>query len=86
MSSLCLARDLSHSISLLAVFLNRQTFSPLVSVSRSERSPDILSVTRVVCATCIGAGHELLANHKFPLVLIDGISSLVSRLSLLSDP
>ena len=25
-----------------------------------------------MCATCIGAGHELLAAHRFPLVLIDG--------------
>jgi regulator of nonsense transcripts 1 len=32
---------------------------------------DILAVTRVVCATCIGAGHDLLAAHRFPLVLID---------------
>lgn len=34
---------------------------------------DILSETRVVCATCIGAGHDLLAEHRFPLVLIDGM-------------
>lgn len=33
---------------------------------------EILSTTRVMCATCIGAAHDLLADRNFPLVLIDG--------------
>jgi hypothetical protein len=33
---------------------------------------EILSTTRVMCATCIGAAHDLLSDRNFPLVLIDG--------------
>lgn len=32
---------------------------------------DILDSAEVVVATCIGAGHTLLADRRFPLVLID---------------
>lgn len=37
----------------------------------NEIRDDILETTQVVCATCIGAGHQILDGRRFPLVLID---------------
>ena len=36
-------------------------------------SLDILKNVDVICATCIGAGADLLEKFKFPVVIIDGI-------------
>lgn len=33
---------------------------------------DIINKAQVICATCIGAGHPLIADRKFPIVVLDG--------------
>jgi len=42
-------------------------------VKRLEKkmAADILDRAQVVCSTCIGAGHDILAKRRFPFVLID---------------
>jgi len=42
-------------------------------VKRLEKkmAADILDRAQVVCSTCIGAGHDILAQRRFPFVLID---------------
>ena len=42
-------------------------------VKRLERkmAEDVLDRAEVVCATCIGSGHEMLGYRRFPFVLID---------------
>ena len=32
----------------------------------------VISSVDVICATCIGCGHDLLANAAFNVVIIDG--------------
>ncbi|KAL6067649.1 AAA domain-containing protein, partial [Balamuthia mandrillaris] len=37
----------------------------------SRIAKEILDGAQVICATCIGAGHELLRNRQFPIVILD---------------
>jgi len=43
---------------------------------------DILDRASVVCATCIGAGHDLLAGRRFPRILIDEVTQAVEPAAL----
>ena len=36
---------------------------------------DIIGKADVICATCIGAGHPLLSDRRFPVVILDGTIS-----------
>jgi superfamily I DNA and/or RNA helicase len=33
----------------------------------------VIQEAQVICATCIGSGHEILDNFNFSIVLIDGM-------------
>jgi regulator of nonsense transcripts 1 len=37
----------------------------------NQMRDDILEQAQVVCATCVGTGHQLLDSRRFPLVLVD---------------
>jgi superfamily I DNA and/or RNA helicase len=36
-----------------------------------QMKEDILNTAKVICATCIGSGHDILEGRRFPRVLID---------------
>ena len=38
---------------------------------------DIIGKADVICATCIGAGHPLLSDRRFPVVILDGTISFL---------
>ncbi|ELR16091.1 uncharacterized protein ACA1_224920 [Acanthamoeba castellanii str. Neff] len=43
---------------------------------------DVLGKADVICATCIGAGHDLLASRAFPIVILDESTQATEPASL----
>lgn len=52
---------------------HRDSRSLLQQIRRIEREviEDVLSKADVVCATTVGCGHNIIADRRFPIVLID---------------
>jgi len=52
---------------------HRDSRSLLQQIRRIEREviDDVLSKAEVVCATTVGCGHNIIADRRFPIVLID---------------
>lgn len=48
----------------------------------NQMRDDILEHAQVICATCIGSGHNLLESRRFPLVLIDEATQATEPASL----
>jgi len=48
----------------------------------SQMRDDILNRASVVCATCIGSGHDLLDGRRFPRVLVDEATQAVEPATL----